>query len=346
MDRVFRALLNGTGDQGVLKGWLNELEVTDPVVANTVYVDTGSAIVYGLWYENDASVSVNIPNGPRTDLIVVRRSWAAQTARITRIAGPGAAVTQNPGVTYDIPLAEVTVDVAGTITLITDVRDYCEYSTNMQDGAITTDSLQTDAVTPAKILNQTRWISRGINTMEADGTNPATLTYAGTYDPYAVKQMPWRPYWSFATGAYNSVWITFQVPVDFVAGGAMTVYVWTQRVGFSTTYLLSIENGYTTDMRWGFSSWRAAAGGVLANDTGAATITYPERITEFTTPSGYTYDIPQSWRYTERDSIGTFSPAAGDIVHMEVYRDGAHGGDIYGYTAALFMVEISYTADS
>ena len=229
--------------------------------------------------------------------------------------------------------------VAGAITLITDTRDYCEFSTAMQDGAITTDAIQDDAVTAAKIDNQTRWISRGINTMEADGTNPATLaSWGDSGSPYLL---PWRPYWSFSATAYNSVWITFQVPTDFVVGGTMTVYIWSQTRPLSATYY-----DHSRDMQWGFSAWTGGDGDVLVNDTDAATITYPEHRSSYTAYWGYAITYNTAWRYTERDSIGTFSPTAGDIVHMEIYRDGTHGNDTYNQPGALFMVEISYTADS
>ena len=158
MGVFFRALLNGTGDQGVLRGWLNELEVTDGGV-DTATVLTGGAVIYGYWYETDANVNVNI-NAYRGGncLIVVRVSWAAQTARI--VARAVGALTQTPGVTYEIPLANVAIDGAGAITLITDTRDYCEFTTLLPDGAIESDAIQTSAVTTAKLIDQDRFISR------------------------------------------------------------------------------------------------------------------------------------------------------------------------------------------
>lgn len=174
---IFRMLFNGTGDQGVLLGWLNELEVTDGGV-DTATVDTGGAFCYGVWYETDAAVDVDI-NAYRGGncLIVVRASWAAQTSRI--VARAVGALTQTAGVTYEIPLANVAINGAGAITLITDTRDFCEFSTQMQEGAAVADSILDDAVTTAKLIDQTRWISRGLGEFHVDGTNPATLATFG-----------------------------------------------------------------------------------------------------------------------------------------------------------------------
>jgi len=58
-DWFFRMLLNGTGDRGVLKWWLNALEVSGS--ASPVTIATGAAIIYGLFYESDAATTVSIP---------------------------------------------------------------------------------------------------------------------------------------------------------------------------------------------------------------------------------------------------------------------------------------------
>ena len=54
----FRSILNGTGDRGPLFGWLNGLEVTG--ASSPLTVDTGAAIIYGLFYENTEAVSVSV----------------------------------------------------------------------------------------------------------------------------------------------------------------------------------------------------------------------------------------------------------------------------------------------
>lgn len=119
-------------NRGVIRNWLNELEVTDGG-ANTADVDTGAALVHGKDYFHTAPViNLNIPNSVgawREDLVCLRSDWTLQTIRIFRHANPADTVaypapTQNDGVEWEIPLAAVRINAAGVITLITDLRDY------------------------------------------------------------------------------------------------------------------------------------------------------------------------------------------------------------------------------
>jgi hypothetical protein len=123
-----RRTFHSGANQGVLKGYANGLAVSG--VATPVSIATGAAYVYGYPYENGAVVTVAIPTpggATRIDRIVLRAGWAAQTVRITRIAGVeggGApAMTQTPATTYDIPLAQVSITTGGVIT-VTDEREY------------------------------------------------------------------------------------------------------------------------------------------------------------------------------------------------------------------------------
>jgi hypothetical protein len=106
----------------------NDLTTSSPG-ANTQRVQTGIAWVQGTWYENDANVDVTIPTpatATRIDRIVLRKSWAGQTIRITRIAGTeggGApALVQTFGTTWDVPLYQVSITTGGVMTL-TDQRE-------------------------------------------------------------------------------------------------------------------------------------------------------------------------------------------------------------------------------
>jgi hypothetical protein len=115
--------------QGPIAGVLNELVVSG---ANSpIQVASGMALVDGKFYSSDSSVTVVVPTptvSVRIDRIVLRKSWAAQTVRITRIAGVeggGApAITQVDGTTWDCPLAQISVTTGGVIT-ITDEREFC-----------------------------------------------------------------------------------------------------------------------------------------------------------------------------------------------------------------------------
>jgi hypothetical protein len=116
--------------------------------ANTVAVNTGGGLVDGKPYHNTASVDVNVPSAAgagntRIDRIVLRAGWAAQTVRITRLAGVDAAspaapsISQISGTTYDVMLCRVLVNTSGAVT-VTDERVYGQGGTNsIADAAIT-----------------------------------------------------------------------------------------------------------------------------------------------------------------------------------------------------------------
>lgn len=130
MIEVFRTsqVVDETGTC-VLKGKLNELAVTG--TTSPVAVASGVAWVYGMWYQNDASLNVTVATpvtNPRIDRIVLRYGSAAQTVRITRLAGTEAAsptaptLTQN-STTYEVSLAQVRITTGGVVT-VTDERGF------------------------------------------------------------------------------------------------------------------------------------------------------------------------------------------------------------------------------
>jgi hypothetical protein len=114
--------------QGYIENYENELAVTNPS-GSTIRVATGAALVDGKFYETDADVdnTVSTPAAAtRVDRVVLRKSWAAQTVRVAIVTGvEGAGVpslTQTDGVTWEIPLAQVSITIGGVITL-TDERE-------------------------------------------------------------------------------------------------------------------------------------------------------------------------------------------------------------------------------
>ena len=170
---VAKVLAACGGFEGVAPGLLNECAPTANG-ANTVAVNTGGGLVDGKPYYNSASVDVNIPSAvgagnTRIDRIVLRAGWAAQTVRITRIAGTDAAspsapaLVQTPGTTYDISLCTVLVNTAGAVT-VTDARTMAALGTTGIDadavtevkigtGAVTSGKLGADAVIAGKIAD-------------------------------------------------------------------------------------------------------------------------------------------------------------------------------------------------
>lgn len=117
---VFQTNNTGTGTE----------DLTPSVGAGQILIDPGYALNYGTLYYNSTQASVVIPTpaaSTREDYIVLRKDWAAQTVRITRVAGiEGAGLPdceQDAGNLWDIPLASISVTTGGVITL-TDLRQF------------------------------------------------------------------------------------------------------------------------------------------------------------------------------------------------------------------------------
>lgn len=131
-DDIFRTFQtpNRTID-GVFSEQIDELRYFG--VASPVTVERGRALVDGTWYESDADITTVIATpaaNPRIDRLVLRKSWAAQTVRLTLITGAEAAspvapaITQTDGVTWDLPLFQVHITVGAVITLYRDERNF------------------------------------------------------------------------------------------------------------------------------------------------------------------------------------------------------------------------------
>jgi len=158
---VRQTLMTDLATEGVLKGIGNELATTG--TSSPVSTATGSGIVYGFYYASDSAVTTAIPTpttATRIDRIVLRTSWAAQTIRITRIAGTeGAgtpALTQIANTTWDIPLATVSITTGGVIT-VTDARTFIKTPGTFgyldDSNIINAAQLASNSVTTAKIAD-------------------------------------------------------------------------------------------------------------------------------------------------------------------------------------------------
>jgi hypothetical protein len=203
-----------SGLEGVAPSFLNELAGT-VTGANTVAINTGGGMVDGKPYRSTASENVTIPSAvgggnTRIDRIVLRASWAAQTVRITRIAGTNAAsptapaITQTSGTTYDIPLYRALVNTSGTVTL-TDERTWAIVATDdstlennagtlrIKDAGVTTAKILDANVTLAKLaansVDDTKVGDRVPQFYRRQGGSASSWASAGTttYTPGAVR---------------------------------------------------------------------------------------------------------------------------------------------------------------
>ncbi len=129
---IWKTMVRDVSTQGVFQDQENVLDLVG-LPTSPIQIRTGRALVNGISYENDVTLDVAIPTpvgNPRVDRIVLRADWAAQTIRITRIAGAEAANptpparVQNDGVTWDLPLWQVFVTVGGVISVWRDEREF------------------------------------------------------------------------------------------------------------------------------------------------------------------------------------------------------------------------------
>lgn len=265
IDRMMRALLNGTGNRGVLKGWLNELAVTG--VATPVSVNTGGAIIYGLWYENDAAANVAITtptNDTRVDRVVIRRDWSAQTARITLVSGveggAAPAITQSPapdgtGI-YDIPLAQCSITTGGVIT-VTDEREFVTFSTAPIDNIFGTAHLANESVDWTARQTRTKRLFMGggdlqpsfggVSGQRFSYTSSSYLSFPGSlgnivWGNSAVTEEGWRATVNDDYGFYTA----FRTPTDWVSGN-LDVYLWWMRDGGDLGYVNSAYQIWVDD---------------------------------------------------------------------------------------------------
>jgi hypothetical protein len=240
-DIMSRAVFNGTGNRGVLNNWLNELAVSG--VATPISVNTGAALIYGLFYRNTAALNVAVAtptNDTRYDRVVVRRDWGAQTARVTLIGGvegggiPDMIQSPAPSGTgyYDIPLATLEVDTGGNIT-VTDAREFVTFCTIAADNSVATGDVIADAVEwtqRAQVAKNMRFGGSDLLPLISrfsygQGTNYLDGSVAAAWGAAAATMEGWRCTGT-GTGNDRNFMIAFRVPADYVPGTDMSALLW------------------------------------------------------------------------------------------------------------------------
>jgi hypothetical protein len=282
-----------------------------------VYVRSGAAIVYGLYYESDDVETITLPDDD-TSIVVVRRDWTIPNARLTYTSAP---ITQNPGTTYDIPLAQV-VTLGGNVMSVTDLREFCEYSGQAQQSSVVTEYISTGAITAAKLENQTRRVVRGGGALQPSYSWPATRTSytRGTYPSDYFREDAWQ----FDDNYFRAVWTTFRVPEDFT-GTTMEVFAY-------LTWDDETDVSVPRYQRWGFTCYASQP------DVAFVPQSKTRNILEV--------DPMWRWWYLGRFSLGTITVSAGDVVLFRLYRDGADLVDTSNNVGFLHLIEFEYTADS
>jgi len=163
--------------EGILRGYLNELQVTN--VGRTCTVATGAANIRGAPYLNDTPVTVTLPVstiGTTGHRIVLRKNYAGQTIRVLLLSssdgvGTAPSFLQAAGVTWDFSLCTATVTTGGDVT-INDTRTYATANSvaqaiNLGASSVTTAALNDNAVTLAKLAHPPK--------VQLEGDNKATI---------------------------------------------------------------------------------------------------------------------------------------------------------------------------
>jgi len=330
-----QSFISDSTDEGVLKGYLNELEVTG--IATPVSVNTGAAYVYGFPYWNTASVNVAIPTpsvSTRIDYIVLRASWSAQTVRITRIAGNeggGApSLTQSDGVTWDVPLATASITTGGVIT-VTDAREFLHPNIEIEAGMFNADvagdglELSSGAI-QANVDDSTIEVSGDALRVKAGGLDnshladrtrtlfvPATECENVTDGTY--ENQVWRG-WEMIDAKDCVCYGAFRCPPDYASGLSIQAIFESPSAGDARMRL----RGYY------------AANGEAYNTHSTTNTTVDETIVANTLD-----------QMTAAVSLGSI--ATGDYAILECEREASHANDTVGDVVYFVGFLVSYTAD-
>jgi len=243
----------------------------------------------------------------------------------------------------------VDVDAGGNLT-VTDTREFCTFPFEPGDGSVVTTALAADAVTTAILENQARWRVHGAGMLKPHPglyiVSPKWIMV--DHDPFTYIDGGYnyqQPYWNPMNSAWRMqydraapVWLTERVPEDF-SGTDLDVYVW-NTPDVTDTGFPPYQNPWPTtgSVVWDWNAWAGASGAAFAAQSGTTTVDNAGR----TSAVG---GVPGS-PYMYRDLIGTITVSAGDLVHLEVYRDGLDGADTVVKAIKLMAVELAYTADS
>lgn len=313
---------DGNAIPGITNPPTGGLAPTNPS-GDTVRIATGVGLVQGWIYVNDANVDFDVSGGnaSATDIIVLRRGDPATvgTVRLAHKRGPGggtATVTQS-ATTWEVKIAEVTLDGSGDFSSLSDVREYVETplkvnTASLVDNAVTAAKIPNESITTSKIQNRTRTIFvpviMGVEAVSGAVIDPTPSTIGrGLPMPDGVE--------SFAIGF-------FQVPQDFVSGmSAQPVVV----------------SGGTGDF-YGRLEVQYGAGGesFATHDESLGLPEAAEAVTDgiIHMMSGTSFDI----------SLGDAS--IGDNVKCGLTRSADDANDTVGDYVAIRGFLVTYTADS
>jgi len=349
-----QTFLSDNSDEGVLKNYDNELEVTS--ASSPVAVNTGAAYVYGFPYWNTSSENVAIPTpsgATRIDRVVLRAGWVAQTVRITRVAGTEGlgtppALTQSDGVTWDIPLAQASITTGGVIT-VTDERVFVHPNIEIE-ATMLGDDLDGNGLTggsgaalAVNVDDSTIEINADALRLKDGGITTAKIADGQVTAGKITNRT--RKFFVPATVGYNST-TPAVIAISTVADayGAVLLPNAADSRAFGHFH---VPEDYLSGMT-AKAICRGGGSGANVRD-----INYAEY-----GASGETYSThsDNSGLATEAFTAGSAnnllgsttlaSVAKGDIVSLRFLRDGDHAEDTYASTVGVIGWVVEYTADA
>lgn len=142
-------------DSGTAPNTGLQVQATNPVSA-AVDVLAGAALVEGVYYANDAtvtlSIAANASGNPRIDTVVLRKDYTAQTVRLAVLTGTPAgsptppSLTQSDGTLWEIPLADIAVASGFASIANSNITPRHEWA-NAADGVYLSDVLNNSGIT-------------------------------------------------------------------------------------------------------------------------------------------------------------------------------------------------------
>lgn len=129
---MFRSLFQGANPEAcIIRGFLNNLEVTDTPNVREVQVNTGACVVQGAWMASDTAVPLTAPTlASETRHRVVLEWNDSQNSIRPKIVENANGITDNPAFTrtatiWQAPLASVLISAGGAVT-VTDERQWLQ----------------------------------------------------------------------------------------------------------------------------------------------------------------------------------------------------------------------------
>lgn len=266
------------GDGVTLEG--NKLAVTG--AASPLSVNTGHAVVDGLFYDNTASVSLTVTTpsvGTTGGHVILRADYAGQTVRAVAVRNTDGnsaipALTQTSETTYEIRLASFTITTGGVITL-TDTRSFLHPNTmvataNVDDGAITsakildgtiaTGDIANDAVDDTKAGNRVLRLDRRQGGSATDWFADGTSNFTPTTTRRQVGARSGST--SLAAGASTTYTVTFptafsQNPLVMVCPAAAQDIIVAVSAVTTTTATIYVKNAGSGTLGTQWFNWSA-----------------------------------------------------------------------------------------